>query len=163
MTKRLFAEYREFLYKFFLKHVKVSSVAEDFAHDVFVKFWQRREADYSVENMNAWLYTLARNRLADHYRRLATERKYAEWLWQEMKERVAVLPAEIHRSELENEISSLLQTLPPRQREIYELNRNRGLSLEEIAQKLDISPNTAKNHLVKALKKIRSGLSASYT
>lgn len=163
MTDGLFAEYRDFLYKFFLKHVKVPSIAEDFAHDVFIKFWQRREADYSVENMNAWLYTLARNRLADHYRRLATERKYAESLWEEMKGRAAASPAELRLSELEKEINSLLQALPPRQREIYDLNRNRGLSLEEIAKKLDISPNTAKNHLVKALKKIRSGLSASYS
>ncbi len=80
--EQVYTEYREFLYRFFIKHVKIPSLAEDFAQDVFIKFWQKKDYAGSVENIDAWLFTLARNHLTDHYRRLATEKKYQEMVWQ---------------------------------------------------------------------------------
>lgn len=156
--EQVYTEYREFLYRFFIRHVKIPSLAEDFAQDVFVKFWQKKDDVVSVENMNAWLYTLARNHLMDHYRRLASEKKYQEIVWQEMERHTNFVIEEIYKKELEDRIAVLLQTLPRRQKEVYELSREKGFSLEQIAEALDISPNTAKNHLVESLKFIRAGL-----
>ena len=156
--EQVYTEYREFLYRFFIKHVKIPSLAEDFAQDVFLKFWQRKDYADSIENIDAWLFTLARNHLMDHYRRLASEKKYQERVWQEMERHANVVIEEIYKKELEDRIAVLLQTLPRRQKEVYELSREKGFSLEQIAEALDISPNTAKNHLVESLKFIRAGL-----
>ena len=154
----MYKEYRDFLYTFFVKHVKIKSLAEDFAQDVFIKFWNKKDQIDSVKNMDAWLYTLAKNHLNDHYRRLATEKKYQESVWNEMERHSNSVMKEIYKKELEAEIAALVDTLPPRQKEIYILSRKGGLSLDEIAEKLEISPNTVKNHLVQALKVIRNGL-----
>src|SRR5690625_7107885 len=59
---------------------------------------------------------------------------------------------EIYKKELEKEIDELLDQLSPRQKEVYILSRENGLTLDEIAARLKISPNTAKNHLVHALR-----------
>ncbi|GAA5221055.1 RNA polymerase sigma factor [Membranihabitans marinus] len=157
-----YENYRAFLYDFFIKHVKIKSLAEDLAQDVFIKFWQKRDKIQSVDNIDAWLFTLARNHLNNHYRRLATEKKYQESVWQEMERHVNTVMRDIYKKELEEEIQALLDTLPPRQKEIYVLSRQQGMSLEEIGQTLDLSPNTVKNHLVKALKVVRGGLSAAH-
>jgi RNA polymerase sigma-70 factor (family 1) len=159
-----YIEYREFLYRFFIKHVKIPALAEDFAQDVFIKFWQKKDQTDSVENMDAWLYTLAKNHLMDHYRKLATEKKYQDMVWQEMERHSDNVIQDIYKQELEDKIAVLLKKLPPRQKEIYDLSREKGMSLEEIAEVLNISPNTAKNHLVQALKVLRTGLktAASY-
>jgi RNA polymerase sigma-70 factor (ECF subfamily) len=45
--------------------------------------------------------------------------------------------------------------LPPQQRSVYLLSRLQGMSYEEIGRELNISPNTVRNHLVKALATIR--------
>lgn len=153
-----YKQYRDFLYRFFIKHVKIPALADDLAQDVFIKFWQRKEYAHSVENINAWLYTLARNHLYDHYRKLATEKKYQEAIWQEMEQHADNVTQEIYKNELDEQIGSILKKLPPRQIEVYQLSRENGLSLEEVAKTLEISPNTAKNHLVQALKVLRMGL-----
>lgn len=161
--KDLYAAYRDFLYQFFLKHVKIPALAEDLAQDVFIKFWENRTNKQDIKNLDAWLYTLARNHLTDHYRKLATEKKYQEEVWHQMERHSNSVMLDIYKKELENEIEELLNTLSPRQKEVYILSRENGLSLEEIALKLKISPNTAKNHLVQALKVVRQGLDSHYT
>lgn len=160
--EKLYKEYRTFLYQFFLKHVKLPTLAEDLAQDVFIKFWQKRHQIRDIDNIDAWLYTLARNHLNDHYRRLATEKKYQAAVWQEMERRSNTVIRDIFHKELEAEIARLLDSLPPRQKEVYVLSREKGLSLEEIGQVLNLSPNTVKNHLVKALKYIRGGLQSAH-
>ena len=52
-----------------------------------------------------------------------------------------------------------LTALSPRRRLVYQLSRDQGLNLQEIAARLRLSPNTVKNHLVIALKFIRKYLS----
>jgi len=160
--KEVYAAYRGFLYQFFLKHVKIPALAEDLAQDVFVKLWMKREDLGNVENIDAWLFTLARNHLHDHYRKLSTEKKYQESVWNHLERQSNVVLLDIYKKELEQEIESLLELLSPRQKEVYILSRRDGLSLEEIASHLKISRNTAKNHLVHALKVIRNGLEGQH-
>lgn len=158
-----YSAYRNFLYQFFIVHVKNPAIAEDLAQDVFIKFWERRDQLKDIENMDAWLYTLARNHLTDHYRRLATEKKYQQSVWNHMERHSNRVLLEIYKKELQDEIDHLLDQLSPRQKEVYLLSRENGLSLDEIAVRLKISPNTAKNHLVHALKVVRTGLNQNYT
>lgn len=160
---KIYESYRDFIYQFFLKHVKVPALAEDLTQDIFVKFWQRKDNFEDIENLDAWLYTMARNHLTDHYRKLATEKKYQETVWYHMERQSNTVLLDIYKQELENEIEDLLNSLSPRQKEVYILSRRNGLSLEEIATQLKISPNTAKNHLVQALKVVRQGLASNYT
>ena len=48
--------------------------------------------------------------------------------------------------------------MPERQKQVYTLSRNEELSYKEIAIKMGISVNTVENHMVKALKFIRSNI-----
>ena len=95
--KDIYAPYRDFLYQFFLKHVKIPSQAEDFAQDVFIKFWENRSHHKNVENLDAWLYTLARNHLTDHYRKLATEKKYQKAVWHQMERQSNTVLLDIYK------------------------------------------------------------------
>lgn len=51
-----------------------------------------------------------------------------------------------------------MNELSPRQKEIFQLSREEGLSHNEIAEKLGISTNTVKNHLVTILSFLKRGL-----
>ena len=55
-------------------------------------------------------------------------------------------------------IAQALEQLSPRQREIFELSRNRGLSHKEIAEQLGLSVYTVQDHIKNALEKIRAYL-----
>jgi RNA polymerase sigma-70 factor (ECF subfamily) len=51
-------------------------------------------------------------------------------------------------------IEQAVANLPPQQQKVYILKRRQGLKYEEIANQLDISPETARKHLAAALRNI---------
>jgi len=55
-------------------------------------------------------------------------------------------------------LDSVISKLPPQQQLVYKLSKQEGLSREEIATRLHISPNTVRNHLQEAVKFIRNNL-----
>ena len=57
------------IYRFIFLKVKSSEIAEDLCSEVFLRGWQSFKAKKDkIENMQAFLYQIARNLLADHYR-----------------------------------------------------------------------------------------------
>jgi RNA polymerase sigma-70 factor (ECF subfamily) len=60
--------------------------------------------------------------------------------------------------ELNHQIELAIDTLPARCREVFLLSRMHYLSYAQIAQKLQISPNTVETQIVKALKVLREKL-----
>jgi RNA polymerase sigma-70 factor (ECF subfamily) len=58
-------------------------------------------------------------------------------------------------------LNMAVSKLPPQQQLVYKLSRNSGLKYEEIASELNLSKNTVKAHLKKALSSIR-GVFATY-
>jgi RNA polymerase sigma-70 factor (ECF subfamily) len=61
-------------------------------------------------------------------------------------------------TEYDQLLRDALSRLSPQRRLVFQLSRDRGLNHEEIAQQLHLSRNTVKNHLVEALRFIRSYL-----
>ena len=57
--------------------------------------------------------------------------------------------------EVENLLKEAVNTLPAQRRKVYQLVREEGLSYAEIAEKLQISKNTVRNHVAEALQEIR--------
>jgi RNA polymerase sigma-70 factor (ECF subfamily) len=60
-------------------------------------------------------------------------------------------------------VQVLLNELTPRQKEIYQLSREEGLSHDEIAKKLDISVNTVKKHMANTLAFLKSQIDSNLT
>src|SRR5690606_30622305 len=60
--------------------------------------------------------------------------------------------------ELISQITSIVETLPDKCKEVYKLSREEQLSHKEIADRLSISTKTVENHLTKALRVLRTSL-----
>lgn len=69
----------------------------------------------------------------------------------------------IHGKELEVLLEKTVKMLPRQQREVFNLAKGKGMSYTEIAKKLDISPNTVKNHMISANRFIRNVIDHSPT
>jgi RNA polymerase sigma-70 factor (ECF subfamily) len=57
--------------------------------------------------------------------------------------------------EFQRIIHTAIGLLPPQQKQVYHLSREEGLSHDEIAQRMNLSKNTVRNHIVAALNSIR--------
>jgi len=148
--------YEKRIYAFFLKNIKIPAVAEDLTQDVLMKLWIRRKTLQDVHNMESFVFTIAKHHVIDHLRKARTNQNYKEALAKQIKiEQPRALDNIIYK-EYTTMLEEVLDELPPRQKEVFQLSRLNGLTHDEIATRLNISNKTVRNHLFEALQYIRA-------
>jgi RNA polymerase sigma-70 factor (ECF subfamily) len=110
--------------------------------------------------MEAWLYRVTENKVLDFLRKAAVNSRLKKALWENLQD---ILTNEtidlVEAKECESIISKAVDSLPPQRQLIYRLNRDKGLSYQEIADELSVSRHTVKNQVFSALESIRKFLS----
>jgi len=137
------------------------TVARDIVQDVFVRLWDSREELDPSQSLKAYLYRTARNLTYNHHRNRETRSNKADDIRRDSNVRPAPpdLPDAAAEAEwLEDHLRAWIADLPTRQREALILSRFEGMTHDEIAEVMDISPRTVNNHIVRALKRLRSHL-----
>ena len=128
--------------------------ARDVVHQVFINLWEKRkELDLST-SLKSYLFTSVHNRSLNVIR---DRRKFSSTGVPEVAGEWDV-SAQIESMELEEKIREVIDSLPEKCREIFELSRFEGLKYGEIASQLDISIKTVENQMSKALKILREQL-----
>ena len=155
--RELFDLYRERFYAVALKMTRSDEVAEDIVQDIFMHIWTKRESIMDVENPSSYFFTCVYRRVYQHYRKIALEKKLLQGV-SSSKESVNTTEEMILAHESENLVSQAIAKLPPQQQMVFKLSKQDGLSREDIACQLHISPNTVKNHLSNAIKFIQAFL-----
>ncbi len=160
----IYYKYCRRLYGFVLRYLKQEEDAEGIVQEVFIKIWETRNKIDVYSSFESFLFTVAYNSTISLLRKRLAEIKSKEYLksLQQFSSTVDVID-ELQFKELNEKVQCLLKQLTPRQKEIYLLSREEGLTHKEIAQKLDISENTIKNHMVTTLKYLKSHLDNSLT
>jgi RNA polymerase sigma-70 factor (family 1) len=145
------------IWMFIVKKAKSESIAEEIVQEVFLKLWVKKEIATGIKDLASFLYTMATNKLYDHFKKVAGDSRKLEHLWLQVQQAANSNPVEeaLDFRESMHLINQAIEQLPPQRKKIYVLNRMEGLSYEEIAQKLNISKNTVSNQLVEATKFIR--------
>ena len=155
----IYERYCKRLFRFVLRYIKNEADAEEIVQEVFVKVWEARSKIDIYSSFESFLFTIAYNSTISLFRKRVSEKKYLEYLkLLQHLEKAPDLIDEIQFNDLNSKVQILLNELTPRQKEIFLLCREDGLSHEEIAKKLDISVNTVKKHMVNTLAFLRSGL-----
>ncbi len=144
--------------------MKQKEDAEEIVQEVFVKIWESRNKIDVYSSFESFLFTVAYNATISMLRKKANETKYVEYVKSlQYVNSSPDLIDEIHFHELKDKVQSLLNELTPRQKEIFQLSREEGLSHDEIARKLDISVNTVKKHVANTLAFLKSRIDSSLT
>ena len=155
--RKLFDLYKERFYAVALKMTRSDEAAQDIVQDVFLAIWSKRETLADVVNPSSYFFTAVYRRVYHHYRRIELKKKLLEAA-PPVKESVNTTDEMVLAHESNELISQAISKLPPQQQLVFKLVKQEGLSREDIAHQLKISPNTVKNHLADALKFIRTFL-----
>ncbi|PSL48387.1 RNA polymerase sigma-70 factor (ECF subfamily) [Chitinophaga niastensis] len=152
----LFHHYRHRIYVIAFRLLGSGSQAEDAVQEVFMKMWLKRQVLHEVEHFKAYLFTVARNHIFTSLKLLAREQRMET----ELSAAVSAIPDEkdvhiIHK-EYEQILQRAIAQLPPQQCLIYKLSKEEGLKRNEIAARLQLSPETIKVHLANAMRSIRA-------
>lgn len=160
----LYERYSKRLYGFVLRYIKQESDAEEIVQEVFIKIWESRNNIDVYSSFESFLFTVAYNAVISLFRKRTTEKKYLEHLKSlQQIDNAPDLTDEIYFKELNKKVKSLLNELTPRQKEIFQLSREEGLTHDEIAKKLNISLNTVKKHITNTLVFFKSHIDTSLT
>lgn len=154
----VFYRYRGKLYDFIRHSLPVDEDAESIVQEIFTKIWADRHKLDPSKSLNAFLYTIARNEIFGHLRKLLVRRKHLEKLNSSLKESAETPDKQFEYAELYVLVSKLIEAMPEKRRKIFVLSRDEGLSYREIATQLGISENTVDSQIRKALAYLKENL-----
>ena len=158
----IFHRYRSPLFNYGMKITKLQVAAEELVQECFLKLWLSRHNLSSIDNPSAYLHMMARNAGIDYLRRLSLDAALQQQVWAGLSHMENATLQKVQVSEAQKLINEAVAQLPAQQRAVFMLSRYEGLSYEQIGLQLGIAGNTVKNHLVKALKFIRTYLGNKY-
>ena len=136
-------------------YVRDEEVAKDIVHDAFLTFWtNRKHLDLSY-SAKSYLFTLAQNYALNYLRHLrvveVNEREVTALL-ESASEELAEYDERFAR------VEEKLALLPEKQREVFLKCVVEEKKYQEVADELDVSINTIKKHMTRALKFLRGEL-----
>lgn len=150
--KTLFDSLFDNLVKIGIYYLNDAAAAKDIVQDLFVRIWEKREELSHIDDYAAYLRRSIRNSCFDYISHYKVVEKYRQDYIKEC----------LHEERLqafENELCSvnnLLEKLPEKRREILKLNIVESYSYQQIAEELDVSVNTVKDHMKKAYAFLRT-------
>ena len=161
------------LRNFIRKRVLDESEAEDILQEVFYELVQAYRLMKPVEQVGAWLFRVARNRIIDRFRKRrpeaasndpATGEEAGELFpWEDLLPSPDAGPeAAYAREVLIDEIDAALDELPEEQREVFVAHELEGRSFNELAAATGLSVNTLLSRKHYAVLHLRRRLRAIY-
>lgn len=152
----IFRSYELPLYTLAFRMTKDRDTSQDIVQEVFVKLWEIRKQVHEIDNIEFFLFRLARNKIIDFMRKVHVDDRLKEHLWHVMKDESAYQSG-VEQKEFHAIVAKAVDLLPERRKAIY-LLRDEGLNYEQIASEMDISRHTVKHQVSAALQFIRSYL-----
>lgn len=135
-------------------HDKMSS--EDIVQQAFIDLWNDRTKLDELRSPKNYLYAIAYNRFIDSVNRDKKRRKLLDLIYERaLRDRI-----DEDSEQLEKRIkkmTQIIESLPPKCRQIIKMNKIQGLKYKEIATTMDISIKTVEAQMSIAFKKIRKG------
>jgi len=149
--KKLYEDHYGHLLGVCLRYAKNQSEASDILHEGFIKVFKHINKYQPGTSLKAWMRRIMVNTSIDYYRKMVRRRT------EDIEEAYHI---EGHEPQIldkmsSDEILSLVQTLSPSYRVVFNMYIVEGYSHKEIANKLDITESTSRSNLVKARAKMR--------
>jgi RNA polymerase sigma-70 factor (ECF subfamily) len=155
--QRLFYKMKDKLYRFSIRIVQDSAVAEDVVQEVMIKLWNKREKLAQIENAEGWLMVMTRNLSIDKIRSKHHKTGTLEAAYHVQDQNIKP-DKQAEQSDLMKKIQEAVQFLPENQRMVFHLRDIEGMTYKEISAALDISLEKVKVNLHRARQKLRKQL-----
>ena len=152
--KQIYLQYHQNVYALALNFTNDVQRAEDFVHDVFLRFWEQRRKLSEDHNIESQLI-----RTAKFY--IINQLKSNKWEVACNAQKSENISQEIDIENNENQLHSLnkaIKKLPQHCREIFIMHKLEGLAQKEVADYLNISVKTVENQIAKAISELKRHL-----
>jgi len=159
--EQIYDRYENFMVNFFYRKLwNDRDKAEDFTHDLFTKIIDKPESFDLSRNFKTWLFSVANNMCKNEYKkqevRKNTSYDVPEGIEARAKEKLP--DAQVDENNFNEQLKIELGKLNEKHSEVFMLRHFEGLSLNEIAETLEINTGTVKSRLHHATKQLADKL-----
>lgn len=157
----IFEKYYESLTRFAFRYVHTNADAEGAVQDVFLWVWEKRENWLVEGSLKTYLYRAVKHRCLDLIRKNMMKEKYVSGQLedQQTSPQYDESQTDFDSEKFEQLVKKAIESLPDRAKMVYKLSRSDGLTYNEIAKVLEISPKTVESQMSRALNTLRAELS----
>lgn len=156
--RSLFQLYADKMHAAVYSYTKSRFLSEELVQEVFIRLWKYRGQLQHVKDPSAYLFRMVFNHINTYLKRAANEQRLLDRVRSLADPNPEETLRRLEANEMNRIITAAVNSLPPQKKIIYQMSREQGLSYQEIASQLNISPNTVRNHLVEATKLLRNYL-----
>ncbi len=155
--KFLYDLYVDSLYGYTLELTRSRLLANELVQDTFVKVWINRSSIRPELRFKSFLFKIAKNQLIDEYRKKLRDPLFEDYLFHQGDPSVAENPLDmkVDFDDFKEHLQLAKKKLTPRQREVFELSKEKGYSAGEIATRFQITEQTVYNQLYLAVQIIQ--------
>ena len=159
--EKLYDRYERFMVNFFYRKLwNDREKAEDFTHDLFAKIIDKPELFDLSRNFKTWLFSVANNMCKNEYKKQEIRKNTAYDVPEghEAKDEKTLADTEVDKRNFNERLKQELGKLNDKHREVFMLRHFEGLSINEIAEALEINSGTVKSRLHHATKELADSL-----
>ncbi len=155
----IYKHYADRVYSLCMAHTKNRNLSQDIVQDTFLKLWESRHRLDPDGNLQSLIFTIARHRIVDSFRKQVAQVQFEDYSMLSNLQTADPSPdRQLIYDDYVRRVEYCKQQLTRRESEIFEMSREKNLSVKDIAKILNLSPQTVKNHLTSSLKIFRSEL-----
>lgn len=156
--KLLFENYYTSLFFYACKFVD-DELARDAVHDTFYYFWKKRDSLEITSSLNAYLFTMVRNRCLQQLEKQKVRDNYSKQVEVNLKiDEISYYNngfQSLIEKELAEQLNNAILKMPKGCQTIFKMSRYDGLKNLEIAEQQGISIKAVEKQMTKALKILR--------
>lgn len=154
--KMIYSTFGPKVYAFAFSFLKDKARSDEIVQETFILLWENRLKFDGDKAFEPYLFTISKRLILDSFRKATSTNLFKEQLLLKMATAHNDTEEEIMFADLMGFTERVIKDLPKQQQVVFRLSRFEGLSYDEIGLHLNLSRNTVKNHLVIALKTVRT-------
>lgn len=157
----IYNQYIDKIYRFIYLKVNSQETAEDLTSEVFLRGWESFKQGKEIENIQAFLYQIARNLIVDYYREKA-QTQLISTEYQELIDLEADLEEKAMRTSDVRRLKEALANIKEDYREVIVWYYLDGLSVPEIAKIINKSEEAVRVTIHRALNALRATMNKEH-
>lgn len=133
-----------------IRLLKNDVLVEEVLQETFMALWENRDNLDVDKSVDGYLFRISANKAKNLFKRAAHDQKMRDYFYPAIEAGYEHIEAQLFRKENEKLLHSLLEKLPPKQREVYTLCKLHGLTYREVSKRLNIAESTINSHILRA-------------
>lgn len=161
--REAYLKHWEQVFRICYQNLRDVEVAKEMVQDIFKSLWERRDELEITVSVERYLLRSAKFKVFEHLRNSKIRQEHTNEAFAGMPVAANSTENDFFYTLLKEKITSLIDTLPNRCRDVFKMSREDGLSNKEIASSLLISERAVEYHITRALTTLRANLPEYFT